>query len=143
MTERFPLPPPQLEGNAALYDYLYQLTERLNLMAEEGDSDTLPAAASEAPLSARQTRALVQRTVAGLTAEDIHGGDLSCGSVTASDAVTAASFTASGAVTAASGSFTGTVALGGETALTLGGETLAAYVQRCIAAAISNEEENT
>lgn len=190
ISERFPLPPPELAGNGALYDYLYNLAERWNLLMDDlpESRDTAPAAA-ESPLSARQTRALVQRTVEGLTAADIHGGALSCDSATVTGTLTAGGNTAVGGALTVTGASTlgttgassltvtgastlgtvscgdvtgngditvagdvtsggdltctGTVALSGDTALTLHGETLADYVQRCIAAAISNEEENT
>lgn len=112
--QRFPAPPLELTGQTALYDYLYSLSERLNLLLEDlpGLGETAPAA-GEAPLSARQTRALVQRSVAGLTAADIHGGALSCDSLS----------------------------LPADTALTLNGETLAAYVQRQMTP--SQQEEPT
>lgn len=134
VTEQFPLPPPELRGEGdALYDYLYQTAERLNLLlqdltgvADSGSGD----GAREATLSAREIRALVQRSLARLTVagEQITGGAIQVGQVSLTGAVTAPA-----TVGNAAGLATAALSVsGGADAIDLGGETLGQYVNRMV-----------
>lgn len=134
VTERFPLPPPELRsGGDALYDYLYQTAERLNLLLQDltgvaGESGG--AGAMEATLSAREIRSLVQRSLQKLTVQgqQITGGAIQVGPVTLSGAVNAPA-----AVGDATGVATAALSVsGGANAIDLGGETLADYVNRMV-----------
>ena len=94
VTERFPLPPPELRsGGDDLYDYLYQTVERLNLLLQDmtGTADDSGAGALEATLSAREIRALVQRSLqkAAFSGEQIAGGAIRIGQVSLTGAVNA------------------------------------------------------
>lgn len=134
VTERFPLPPPELRsGGDDLYDYLYQTAERLNLLLQDltgvvGESGG--AGALEATLSAREIRALVQRSLqkAAFSGEQIAGGAIRIGQVSLTGAVNAP-------VTVGDDTGMATAALsvsGGPDAIDLGGETLAQYVNRMV-----------
>ena len=134
VTERFPLPPPELRsGGDDLYDYLYQTAERLNLLLQDltgvaGESGG--AGAMEATLSAREIRALVQRSLqkATFSGAQITGGAIRIGQVSLTGAVNAP-------VTVGDGTGMATAALsvsGGPDAIDLGGETLAQYVDRMV-----------
>ena len=133
VTERFPLPPPELRsGGDDLYDYLYQTAERLNLLLQDmtGTADDGGAGALEATLSAREIRALVQRSLqkAAFSGEQIAGGAIRIGQVSLTGAVNAP-------VTVGDGTGMATAALsvtGGPDAIDLGGETLAQYVNRMV-----------
>ena len=133
VTERFPLPPPELRsGGDDLYDYLYQTAERLNLLLQDmtGTTDDSGAGALEATLSAREIRALVQRSLqkAAFSGEQIAGGAIRIGQVSLTGAVNAP-------VTVGDGTGMATAALsvtGGPDAIDLGGETLAQYVNRMV-----------
>ena len=134
VTERFPLPPPELRsGGDDLYDYLYQTAERLNLLLQDltgvaGESGG--AGAMEATLSAREIRSLVQRSLQKLTVQgqQITGGAIQVGPVTLSGAVNAPA-----AVGDATGIATAALSVsGGADAIDLGGETLAQYVNRMV-----------
>ncbi|MBQ3724688.1 MAG: hypothetical protein II904_04125 [Oscillospiraceae bacterium] len=133
VTERFPLPPPELRsGGDDLYDYLYQTAERLNLLLQDmtGTADDSGAGALEATLSAREIRALVQRSLqkAAFSGEQIAGGAIRIGQVSLTGAVNAP-------VTVGDGTGMATAALsvtGGPGAIDLGGETLAQYVNRMV-----------
>ena len=134
VTERFPLPPPELRsGGDVLYDYLYQTAERLNLLLQDltgvaGESGG--AGAMEATLSAREIRSLVQRSLQKLTVQgqQITGGAIQVGPVTLSGAVNAPA-----AVGDATGIATAALSVsGGAGAIDLGGETLADYVNRMV-----------
>lgn len=133
VTERFPLPPPELRsGGDDLYDYLYQTAERLNLLLQDmtGTADDSGAGALEATLSAREIRALVQRSLqkAAFSGEQIAGGAIRIGQVSLTGAVNAP-------VTVGDGTGMATAALsvsGGPDAIDLGGETLAQYVNRMV-----------
>ncbi|MBQ7465662.1 MAG: hypothetical protein IJS55_03985 [Oscillospiraceae bacterium] len=133
VTERFPLPPPELRsGGDDLYDYLYQTAERLNLLLQDmtGTADDSGAGALEATLSAREIRALVQRSLqkAAFSGEQIAGGAIRIGQVSLTGAVNAP-------VTVGDGTGMATAALsvtGGPSAIDLGGETLAQYVNRMV-----------
>lgn len=133
VTERFPLPPPELRsGGDDLYDYLYQTAERLNLLLQDmtGTADNSGAGALEATLSAREIRALVQRSLqkAAFSGEQIAGGAIRIGQVSLTGAVNAP-------VTVGDGTGMATAALsvsGGPDAIDLGGETLAQYVNRMV-----------
>lgn len=134
VTERFPLPPPELRsGGDALYDYLYQTAERLNLLLQDltgvaGESGG--AGAMEATLSAREIRSLVQRSLQKLTVQgqQITGGAIQVGPVTLSGAVNAPA-----AVGDATGIATAALSVsGGANAIDLGGETLVDYVNRMV-----------
>lgn len=133
VTERFPLPPPELRsGGDDLYDYLYQTAERLNLLLQDmtGTSYDSGAGALEATLSAREIRALVQRSLqkAAFSGEQIAGGAIRIGQVSLTGAVNAP-------VTVGDGTGMATAALsvtGGPGAIDLGGETLAQYVNRMV-----------
>lgn len=133
VTERFPLPPPELRsGGDDLYDYLYQTAERLNLLLQDmtGTADDSGAGALEATLSAREIRALVQRSMqkAAFSGEQIAGGAIRIGQVSLAGAVNAP-------VTVGDGTGMATAALsvtGGPGAIDLGGETLAQYVNRMV-----------
>ena len=133
VTERFPLPPPELRsGGDDLYDYLYQTAERLNLLLQDmtGTADDSGAGALEATLSAREIRALVQRSMqkAAFSGEQIAGGAIRIGQVSLTGAVNAP-------VTVGDGTGMATAALsvtGGPGAIDLGGETLAQYVNRMV-----------
>lgn len=134
VTERFPLPPPELRsGGDVLYDYLYQTAERLNLLLQDltgvaGESGG--AGAMEATLSAREIRSLVQRSLQKLTVQgqQITGGAIQVGPVTLSGAVNAPA-----AVGDATGIATAALSVsGGADAIDLGGETLADYVNRMV-----------
>lgn len=133
VTERFPLPPPELRsGGDDLYDYLYQTAERLNLLLQDmtGTTDDSGVGALEATLSAREIRALVQRSLqkAAFSGEQIAGGAIRIGQVSLTGAVNAP-------VTVGDGTGMATAALsvtGGPGAIDLGGETLAQYVNRMV-----------
>ena len=133
VTERFPLPPPELRsGGDDLYDYLYQTAERLNLLLQDmtGTAGDSGAGALEATLSAREIRALVQRSLqkAAFSGEQIAGGAIRIGQVSLTGAVNAP-------VTVGDGTGMATAALsvtGGPGAIDLGGETLAQYVNRMV-----------
>ncbi len=133
VTERFPLPPPELRsGGDDLYDYLYQTAERLNLLLQDmtGTAHDSGAGALEATLSAREIRALVQRSLqkAAFSGEQIAGGAIRIGQVSLTGAVNAP-------VTVGDGTGMATAALsvsGGPDAIDLGGETLAQYVNRMV-----------
>ncbi len=133
VTERFPLPPPELRsGGDDLYDYLYQTAERLNLLLQDmtGTAHDSGAGALEATLSAREIRALVQRSLqkAAFSGEQIAGGAIRIGQVSLTGAVNAP-------VTVGDGTGMATAALsvtGGPGAIDLGGETLAQYVNRMV-----------
>ena len=133
VTERFPLPPPELRsGGDDLYDYLYQTAERLNLLLQDmtGTADDSGAGALEATLSAREIRALVQRSLqkAAFSGEQIAGGAIRIGQVSLTGAVNTP-------VTVGDGTGMATAALsvtGGPGAIDLGGETLAQYVNRMV-----------
>ena len=133
VTERFPLPPPELRsGGDDLYDYLYQTAERLNLLLQDmtGTAGDSGAGALEATLSAREIRALVQRSLqkAAFSGEQIAGGAIRIGQVSLTGAVNAP-------VTVGDGTGMATAALsvtGGPDAIDLGGETLAQYVNRMV-----------
>lgn len=134
VTERFPLPPPELRsGGDDLYDYLYQTAERLNLLLQDltgvaGESGG--AGAMEATLSAREIRSLVQRSLQKLTVQgqQITGGAIQVGPVTLTGAVNAPA-----AVGDATGIATAALSVsGGANAIDLGGETLADYVNRMV-----------
>ena len=133
VTERFPLPPPELRsGGDDLYDYLYQTAERLNLLLQDmtGTADDSGAGVLEATLSAREIRALVQRSLqkAAFSGEQIAGGAIRIGQVSLTGAVNAP-------VTVGDGTGMATAALsvtGGPGAIDLGGETLAQYVNRMV-----------
>ena len=133
VTERFPLPPPELRsGGDDLYDYLYQTAERLNLLLQDmtGTAGDSGAGALEATLSAREIRALVQRSLqkAAFSGEQIAGGAIRIGQVSLTGAVSAP-------VTVGDGTGMATAALsvsGGPDAIDLGGETLAQYVNRMV-----------
>lgn len=133
VTERFPLPPPELRsGGDDLYDYLYQTAERLNLLLQDmtGTAHDSGAGALEATLSAREIRALVQRSLQKLTVQgqQITGGAIQVGPVTLSGAVNAPA-----AVGDATGIATAALSVsGGANAIDLGGETLSDYVNRMV-----------
>ena len=134
VTERFPLPPPELRsGGDDLYDYLYQTAERLNLLLQDltgvaGESGG--AGAMEATLSAREIRALVQRSLqkAAFSGAQITGGAIQVGPVSLTGAVNAPA-----TVGSATGMATAALSVsGGAAASDLGGETLAQYVNRMV-----------
>ena len=134
VTERFPLPPPELRsGGDDLYDYLYQTAERLNLLLQDLTGVAVEsggAGAMEATLSAREIRSLVQRSLQKLTVQgqQITGGAIQVGPVTLSGAVNAPA-----AVGDATGIATAALSVsGGADAIDLGGETLAQYVERMV-----------
>lgn len=134
VTERFPLPPPELRsGGDDLYDYLYQTAERLNLLLQDltgvaGESGG--AGAMEAMLSAREIRSLVQRSLqrAAFSGGQITDGTIRLGPVSLSGALNAPA-----AVGDATGIATAALSVsGGAEAIDLGGETLAQYVNRMV-----------
>jgi hypothetical protein len=133
VTERFPLPPPELRsGGDDLYDYLYQTAERLNLLLQDltGVTGEGGAGALEATLSAREIRALVQRSLqkAAFSGAQITGGAIQVGPVSLSGAVNAPA-----TVGDATGMATAALSVsGGAAAIDLGGETLAQYVDRMV-----------
>ena len=134
VTERFPLPPPELRsGGDELYDYLYQTAERLNLLLQDmtgAAGEGGGAGALEATLSAREIRALVQRSLqkAAFSGEQITGGAIQVGPVTLTGAVNAPA-----AVGDATGMAMAALSVsGGAEAIDLGGETLAQYVERMV-----------
>ena len=106
VTERFPLPPPELRsGGDDLYDYLYQTAERLNLLLQD-----LTGAAGES------------------SGAQITGGAIQVGLVSLSGAVNAPA-----TVGDATGMATAALSVsGGAAAIDLGGETLAQYVDRMV-----------